>query len=1228
MKWLGLRQNELPAFDEQLLFSLERRYFDVLDLARLELVDDWAAGFDPYSHLRMVHVSDIIHEGSAKEGLHLANFQNLLAAVREPGLTLVSLVLGDGGKSQFFYGLAKRPGAARSTSLDSYARIMSDSLRGNYLSIGAQQLCAEDLEKRVLRPLRAFRGRPQVLTGIPSLRDTNGSDLYAQGIDRFADCMRGHRYALLILAEPVLLPVIDETIDRLFNLGASIHSFVRRTIQRTRGKATTFNAGMFGMQGLTDATTESFSDSLAESEAEQFLGPGSVMTSLGTAIGAVLGTLVFPGIGTMVGSAVGSGLGVMQAFASGAPMSSVFGSAHSFTRSIANTTARTSGQGTFGGLAASFSRSVAVTHEMLNKKAEHCEKLCDQYTRRLQDGKATGFWNVGLYLLADRQAQQLGRSFLRSFLSGSETHWEPLRAMELDEEVASTRLLDFQNPRFSLFAHGEEKRTVWSGYEFGRQLAEFCRRAGVSVADFLTGMARKPIAERLSDLERVRQLGVKIDAGDFEQVWADVKQQHVGHPLGPIMDGVSTPLNTAELSIAMSFPRREVPGISIRSGAAFGANCDDLKSDRQIQLGSLVDHGTAGAHTTRGEVFHFPLDSLTHHAFVCGATRSGKTNSTIHLLRQLRVPFLVIEPAKSEYRQLINDPSRDVLVFTVGNENLSPLRLNPFEFERGVEVLTHIDYLKSVFNASFPMYASMPYLLEEAIIQVYADKGWNLAASTNRFLDASADLDLSDCLPTLEDLVDKIEQVVKGKGYAQQLRMDLVAALRARLGSLLCGSKGLALNTPRSTPLDLLLGRNVVLELKYLGDDDEKAFFMGLILTRLYEYREAERAAGILDQQPGNVLRHVTVIEEAHRLLRNVPEIANQEIANVRGKAVETFSNFISELGAYGESIVVVDSVPARLAPDVIKNTSLKIVHRTMAGDDRALVGVSMNLSDEQSSEAAMLRQGQAIVHSEDRDKAFLVKAPLATGDLGAMVTPSAIRDRGAHMREQFPQIFQLYPGFERDPAIREAFHSVDFRLVDAQSFAVIVGLAVVFAECRGEELFEAVRTSMERLSVRGTPTPREAQCRLIWYAKQYFRKLDGAYPGHYGVFRTAHRSFVSAWFDMAAGRSGAEPLTKYSEAMTAAIGSPYLPALRWYASVHGNHIGDLVRGLGSTAAEHGWQQVRQCLDDGVRDLALGIRLPGAIQARLRQELLDAILARDTTDSAVWRQLRTQVLDE
>jgi len=312
------------------------------------------------------------------------------------------------------------------------------------------------------------------------------------------------------------------------------------------------------------------------------------------------------------------------------------------------------------------------------------------------------------------------------------------------------------------------------------------------------------------------------------------------------------------------------------------------------------------------------------------------------------------------------------IVFSLGTEkDAVPFRFNPFYFPKNTNVLTHIDRLKTAFSASFPMYASMPYILEEAIVEIYEDLGWNLSNSSNSHTADPWNIKMQPFIfPNLSDLHDKINSVVLKKGYDIRLQMDISAALRARIGSLLIGSKGRMLNTSVSIDMAELQKRNVVIEMAEMGSDDEKCLIMALLIISLYEN------AGEVSVDGKKPLKHILVIEEAHRLLRNAASSDNPEIANIRGSAVEHFSNMLAEMRAFGQGVIIVDQTPSKLIPDAIKNTAFKCVHQLCAADDRKVVGESMILDEVQQNELSRLKpnKGEAVLYHQSWEKAYGIK--------------------------------------------------------------------------------------------------------------------------------------------------------------------------------------------------------------------------------------------------------------
>lgn len=413
-------------------------------------------------------------------------------------------------------------------------------------------------------------------------------------------------------------------------------------------------------------------------------------------------------------------------------------------------------------------------------------------------------------------------------------------------------------------------------------------------------------------------------------------------------------------SAAFRFPvpvRGGVPGVRTRQSVPIydvGPRADQV-ADGDLLIGTFED---------RGGVATLPLTHLNRHALVAGTTGSGKTTTCMHLLAQLweqSIPFLVIEPAKTEYRALLESPiGKDLLVFTLGDESTSPFRLNPLEMLPGVRVEAHISHLRACFEAALPTFGILPSLIEESLHNVYFDRGWNLtdrgSANDKRLM------------PTLGEMYFEIIRVTEERGYSEKTLQDIRAAAAGRIGSLLRGSKGRMLNTRRSIPMESLMTRPAVLELESLNDE-EKALVMLFLLTMIREYCRATRTE--------SKLQHATIVEEAHRVMAVTPHAADREVsADTRARAVEMFSASLSEIRAVGEGLIIAEQIPSRLAEDALKNTNAKIVHRLPGQDDRQTIGATMNLDEKQERHLANLAPGQAALFTEGYEKPTFIIVP------------------------------------------------------------------------------------------------------------------------------------------------------------------------------------------------------------------------------------------------------------
>ena len=542
-----------------------------------------------------------------------------------------------------------------------------------------------------------------------------------------------------------------------------------------------------------------------------------------------------------------------------------------------------------------------------------------------------------------------------------------------------------------------------------------------------------------------------------------------------------TYLSSKELALYVALPRKEAPGYEVKEMPSFDVDARKIIGN-SISIGEIIWNGDS----TKLK-YKVPDADLARHALIVGVTGSGKTTTIMRLIAEARTrngsPFLVIEPAKTEYRRLIgglrqngkySGPIPDLRIYSLGDETLAPFRINPFEFDCGLtnggpQLLSHIDLLKVIFNNAFILYAPMPYVLETALHEIYEDKGWNMATGENVRLNADSwnSKQLYPIFPTLSDLYKKVEPVTKRLGYEARIAQDVIAGLRARIGSLRLGSKGLMLDTSRGISISDLLKYPTVLELENIGNDEEKTFLMGLILTRLYSYRRLEAIEGV----PKKGLTHILVIEEAHRLLKSTNLDVDNETVNLRAHAVEVFANMLSEIRQYGQGVLVAEQIPSKLTQDVIKNTNLKVVHRLLARDDREALAGAMMLDEEQAKYLAVLRAGEAVAYAEGDDRPYMLRIGhlrRVAGD--APLERRGLRDNAAnyismqrYMSVTDPQGFSLKcPHFgSPDPALLQA---VQRRLDhnEANNAWAVIFVRSMFSRNSLSEVLLEVRAALE----------------------------------------------------------------------------------------------------------------------------------------------------------------------
>jgi hypothetical protein len=498
----------------------------------------------------------------------------------------------------------------------------------------------------------------------------------------------------------------------------------------------------------------------------------------------------------------------------------------------------------------------------------------------------------------------------------------------------------------------------------------------------------------------------------------------------------ATWLSTKELSLIAGLPAKELPGIKIRKSVDFALNTPSITGEGKIlTLGHIIQHGRELPH----KQVELPLADLTKHVFVTGVTGSGKTTTCMKLLMESELPFMVIEPAKTEYRAL-NALDNTIEYYILGREDLTPFRLNPFELISSKENLSgHISTLNATLGAVFPMEAAMPYLVEEAIIKAYKTKGWDIHTGDNFLVDDPWIVG-SDAWPTFGDMISELEGVIKSKGMGKEFEEKYLGSLVGRLSNLTLGVKGRMLNTRHSLDFDQLLDKKVVIELEELKDEQDKALFMGLILTRLAECMKHRHR-----RTPE--FRHLTLVEEAHRLL------SRSEPGDPGSKklGVDTFANLLSEVRKYGEGLIIADQIPNKLVSDVIKNTHTKIVHRLFSADDRDTIGDAMGLSDEQKDFLPLLQTGEIVMYCGGWHAPVWVKVEEKAQTNQPEILESEMKAKG--IEQLWAQRSRLFPALSARPEMACGHALVTFAVSGLKLINMFLAVNKAFNGAKDDDL-------------------------------------------------------------------------------------------------------------------------------------------------------------------------------
>jgi hypothetical protein len=874
------------------------------------------------NHVRLLRVERIVYE---KKQEKIEELLNLFSSMYGTGCSLVFGAFGDGEKITLLLGVQRRDEALSGVTLGRKA--LEANLEGHLT--GTQARRVDYAEARELLEGEPWQRAQAIasLTGIPSLKTEQGQE-FVQGLDRYLDAMRRKRFGLLVLADPIDQARVATTRTGITDLHTALSGVAEEqlTLQESVTEQTTETLQRGITRSISHTVGKTQSSTTTVTEGTSRPPAGARKLAAGLAVGA--GVAAFTPLSALAPVLGGAAFLTMQAAGQETRSTAegkTTGTQQSDTEQESTQESKSYAEALSKGLTEG--RTITIRDRAVKRTLDRL----DEQLERLDQGARYGFWNTGVYFLAEStEDARVGIGVLQGLFRGEHSNLEPSHV------------------------------NVW------------------------TRDADPKRFDRVRD--NLRHLcHPRIDA-------RSLLSPDVAESTGIAHFTPTSMLASDELALVMGLPEKSVPGVTVLHAAAFGRQVTRQRPPedaRSIELGRVYHMGTA-----EDALFSLDRPSLAMHGFVSGTTGSGKTNVTLGLLEQLSdrsdpLPFLVIEPAKREYTALLSLSREDypVRYFSAGLPGTEVLRLNPFQFPADVHVYEHLDRLVQVFNAAFPMYAAMPALLEEGMRRSYESSGWNLSASRCRHDPPR--------YPTLVDLADHLRGVVETSDYSAQLKADYQGALVTRIRSLTRGVRGemLCPLPGEVTPDAELFDSSCVVNLMSLGSPETKALVMGLLLTRLHEYRQcAMGEPEYAERVARDKLLHLTVLEEAHHLLKRHSTEVAQESANLRGMAVEMFATAIAEMRALGEGFLVVDQSATSLDLSVIKNTNTKIILRTPFEEDRVLVGESMNANPEQIDELGRLETGVGAVYQNDWLEPVLCHfelCPLTAPGARTQATPS-----------------------------------------------------------------------------------------------------------------------------------------------------------------------------------------------------------------------------------------------
>ena len=912
------------------------------------------------SNVVLYHIKEVTFEGEEKSPRREA-FENVIGMIQNEGVNFIYLILGNKKGVSFYFGLVKESkyNGELSMPIDEMGNnLLKSAIRGNFRGSKIEEVSPEEMLEIFDRMQTNSENKNLIrkyanVIGTPGINESEDKKSF-QGVDRLVDVMQGEDFGLCILAKPLSKRAIKKIEDDLYQIYNSLSTFSKISLQEgenqsagtsiSKGTSESVSSGKNKSIGTSSSKTAGISETTGTSEtktAGSTKGTNySESQTEGKSWGKTEGTNSGKSSTTGTNSSSGSNSGSSS---SGTNQSK--GTSKSVTENTGISSSENKGTSSSKGTNTGYSNSENMSKSKGNNTSSgtsHSKTTGTTETTGTNSSTTKGINNSVNESKTTGSSQNISKDIINKKAADYVKYIDEMLLPIIDygksKGLYLTTTFIFADNNSQLQKLGNTIKSLYSGKKGNKNPLEFeILETDDKKIDYFKNF-QIPECPSYDDEKALT----------LKSYFVENDEVSLGNWYSP-----------NELGLIAGLPEKEVVGLALNEEVEFGLNAKTPDKDGEIiSLGNLVQSGNE-----IDTKVYLEKSALNKHIFITGVTGTGKTTTCQKLLLESELPFLVIEPAKTEYRILMNNlKTEDILIFTLGNDKVAPFRLNPFEFFEGESITSRVDMLKAAMEASFDMEAAIPQIIESAMYSCYEDYGWNIDNNKNEKFSNPYDEGVYS-FPTLEDLLNKVETEVTKHNFDDRLKKDYIGSITARLQGLLVGAKGQMLNTRRGIDFRELIEKKVVLEIEEIKNGTEKSLIMGFILTNLCEALKAKF-------KKDKHFKHITLIEEAHRLLSKYSPGDSLNKKN----SVETFADMLAEVRKYGESLIIADQIPDKMTPEVLKNTNTKIVHKIFAEDDKEAIGNTISLSKEQKDFLSSLSTGRAIVFSQGWTKALQVQ--------------------------------------------------------------------------------------------------------------------------------------------------------------------------------------------------------------------------------------------------------------